>query len=100
MTGPFWLELVVANGSLNIYVTDRSGVPVETSGGKGVATAHTDGKGTRIDLRPAGGNRLAGTGKLRLKRSTVVFITVDLRGLRPHRAVFRPLEHVAGGAER
>lgn len=100
MAGPFWLELVVANGSLTVYVTDRSGAPVDTSGGKGAATAHTDGRGTRIELRPAGGNRLAGRGKLKLKHSTVVFITAHLRGEKPHRAVFRPLERVTAGAER
>ena len=100
LAGPFWLELVVAKGSLTVYVADRSGVPVDTSGSKGTATAHTDGKATRIELRPAGGNRLAGKGGLKLKHSTVVFITADLRGERLHRAVFRPLERVTAGAER
>jgi hypothetical protein len=28
MAGPFWLELVVAKGSLTVYVADRSGVLV------------------------------------------------------------------------
>lgn len=100
MAGPFWLELVVAKGSLTVYVVDRSGAPVDTSGGKGAATAHTDGKATRIELRPAGANRLAGKGKLRLKHSTVVFVTADLRGEKPYRAVFRPLERETAGAER
>jgi hypothetical protein len=99
LAGPFWLELVVAKGSLTVYVTDRSGVPVDTSGGKGTATAHTDGKATRIELRSAGGNRLAGKGKLGLKHSTVVFVTADLRGEKPYRAVFRPLERATAGAE-
>ena len=99
MAGPFWLELVVAKGSLTVHVTDRSGASVDTSGGRGTATAHTDGKGTRIELRPAGGNRLAGTGKFKLKHSTVMFITADLRGEKPHRAVFRPLERVTADAE-
>ncbi len=100
IAGPFWLELVVGKGALTVYVVDCSGVPVDTSGGKGKATAHTDGKATRIELRPAGGNRLAGKGKLKLKHSTVVFIAVDLRGERPYRAVFRPLKGVTAGAER
>jgi hypothetical protein len=100
LAGPFWLELVVAKGSLTVYVVDRSGVPIDTSGGRGTASAHTDGKATRIELRPAGANRLAGKGKLRLKHSTVVFVTADLRGEKPYRAVFRPLERAAAGAER
>jgi len=100
MAGPLWLELVVATGSLSVYVTDRSGTPVDAKGGKGTATVHTDGKGTRIELYPTGGNRLAGKGRLRLKRSSVVFVAVDVRGEKPHRAVFRPLEEVAANAQR
>jgi hypothetical protein len=100
LAGPLWLELVVAKGSLTVYVTDRFGTPVDTSGAKGSATAHTDGKGTHIELRAAGGNRLAGRGQLKLKRSTVVFITADLRGKKPYGAVFRPLERAAAGTPR
>jgi hypothetical protein len=99
LAGPLWLELVVGKSWLAVYVTDRVGASVDTSGAKGRATAHTDGKGTHIDLRPAGGNRLAGNGRLKLKRSTVVFVTVDLRGKKPYRAVFRPLERAATGIE-
>lgn len=95
LAGPFWLELVVAKGSLTVYVTDRSGAPVDTSKGRGSATAHTDGRGTRIELRPAGGDQLAGKGRFTLKRSTVVFVTAHLRGEKPHRAVFRPLQGAA-----
>jgi hypothetical protein len=100
MAGPFWLELVVAKGSLTVYVADRSGVPVDTAGGHGAATAHTDGKATRIELRSVGGNRLAGKGNFRLKHTTVVFITADLRGEKPYRAVFRPLRRTTASAER
>ncbi len=100
LAGSFWLELVVTKSSLTVYVTDRFGGPVDTSGAKGSATAHTDGKSTRIELKPEGGNRLAGRGRLKLKRSTVVFVTADLRGKRPYRAVFRPLEPAAAGSSR
>jgi hypothetical protein len=100
MAGPFWLELVMAKGSLTVYVTDRSGLPVATAGGHGAATAHTDGKATRVELRTTGGNRLAGKGKLRLKHSTVVFITADLRGEKPYRAVFRPPKRATAGVGR
>jgi hypothetical protein len=92
LAGPLWLELVVGKSSLTVYVTDRLGTPVDTSGAKGSATVHTDGKATHIELKPTGGNRLAGRGRLKLKRSTVVFVTADLRGRKPYRAVFRPLE--------
>jgi len=95
MAGPLWLELVVGKSSLTVYVTDRFGSPVDTSGAKASATVHTDGKATHIELKPAGGNRIAGRGRLRLKRSTVVFVTADLRGKKAYRAVFRPAEGAA-----
>lgn len=91
LAGPFWLELVASKGALTLYVTDRAGKPVDSVGGKGKAGLHTDGKATQLELRPAGGNRLEAKGRLNLKPTTVVFVTVDLRGERPHRTVFRPL---------
>jgi hypothetical protein len=100
LAGPYWLELVVANGSLTVFVTDRSGHPIDTAGGAGTATAHTDGKGARVELRSAGGHRLAGKARLKVKRSTVVFVTVHLRGEKPHRAVFRPSESDATDSDR
>jgi len=95
LAGALWLELVVEKSSLTVYVTDRVGAPADTSGAKGSAIVHTDGKATHIKLNPAGGNRLTGMGRLKLKRSSVVFVTADLRGKRPYRAAFRPLEGVA-----
>jgi hypothetical protein len=91
LAGPYWLELVASKGTLTLYVTDRAGNPVDSVGGKGKAGLHTDGKATQVELRPAGDNRLEGKGRLTLKPTTVVFVTVDLRGQKPHRTVFRPL---------
>jgi hypothetical protein len=100
LAGPLWLELVVGQSSLTVYVTDRLGTPVESSGASGRATVHTDGKRTRIELKPAGGNRLAGKVQFKLRRSTAVFLTADLRGEKPYRAVFRPLEGAAASSPR
>jgi hypothetical protein len=91
LAGPFWLELVARKGALTLYVTDHAGNPVDSVGGKGKAGLHTDGKSTQVELRPAGGNRLEAKGQVNLKPTTVVFVTVDLRGQKPHRTVFRPL---------
>jgi hypothetical protein len=60
LAGPFWLELVVAKGSLTVYVSNRNGTPIDASAGKGTAVIHTDGKSTRVDLKPVGGERLGG----------------------------------------
>ena len=91
LAGPLWLELVVAKGTLAVYVMERTGKAVNTVGGKGQAGVHTDGKATQVDLQPAGENRLEGHAKFSLKATTVVFVTIDLQHEKPHRAVFRPL---------
>ena len=92
LAGPFWLELVVAKGSLTVYVSDRNGKPIDASTGKGSAVIHTDGKSTHVELKPGGGERLVGKGRVKVKRTTVIFVTAALRGEKAHRAVFRPVE--------
>jgi len=92
LAGPFWLELVVAKGSLSLYVSNRSGAPIDASTGKGAAVIHTDGKSTSVELKPGGGNTLVGKGRLKVKRTTVIFVTAALRGEKAHKAVFRPFE--------
>ena len=92
LAGPFWLELVVAKGSLTLYVSNRSGAPIDASTGKGTAVIHTDGKSTRVELKPGGGNKLVGRGRVKVKRTTVIFVTAALRGEKAHRAVFRAFE--------
>ena len=92
LAGPFWLELVVAKGSLTLYVSNRSGAPIDASTGKGTAVIHTDGKSTRVELKPGGGNKLVGKGRVKVKRTTVIFVTAALRGEKAHRGVFRASE--------
>jgi len=94
LAGPFWLELVVAKGSLTLYVSNRSGTPIDASNGKGSAVIHTDGKSARIELKPGGDDKLVGRGRVKVKRTTVMFVTVALRGEKAHKAVFRPFESV------
>ena len=92
LAGPFWLELVVAKGSLTVYVTDRSGTPIDASTGKGTAVIHTDGKSTRVELKPGGRDQLVGKSRFKVKRTTVIFVTAALRGEKAHTALFRPFE--------
>ena len=77
--------------AISIRVRDRAGTPVDTAGGKGKAVVHTDGRAVTIELHPAAPNVLSGRGRYRLKRSTVVYVTVDLKKERAHRTIFRPL---------
>jgi hypothetical protein len=73
-------------------VTDASGMKqLSTAGGKGKAVVHTGGRHTSIDLMPSAPNILVGRGRYRLSRSSVVYVTVDLKHERARGAVFRPL---------
>lgn len=94
LAGPFWLELVVAKASLTLYVMNLSGTPIDASNSKATAVIHTDGKSTRVELQPGGGNKLLGKGRIKVKRATVIFVTVAQRGEKAHKAVFRPFEPV------
>jgi len=90
--GPYDLELVARNGEIRVYVTDHSGRPIETAGGRGKAVVHTDGKGVTVPIQPGRANLLKAKGRFKLKRSSVIFVTVHLRGAKPQKSVFRPLD--------
>ena len=96
--GPYHLELIANAGEIIVYVTDHGGRPVETAGGKGKAVIHTDGHGMTLPLGAVDGNVLKGKGRFKLKRSSVVYVMVDLRREKPHNATFRPLVAAPPGA--
>lgn len=96
--GPYHLELIAGKGEIIVYVTDHRGAAVAGAGGKGKAVVHTDGRGTTVALQPGAGNVLSGKGRFKLKRSSVVYVTVDLRRAKPQKAVFRPLRAMPAGS--
>jgi hypothetical protein len=89
--GPYLLDLRADGREIAIRVSDHSGQPIDTAGGKGKAVVHSDGRAVTIELHPAAPNLLSGRGRYRLNRASVVYVTVDLKKERPHRAIFRPL---------
>ena len=89
--GPYHLELIAGKGEITVYVTDHSAQPIDTAGSKGKAVVHTDGRAVTIPIQPAQANLLKGKGRFKLKRSSVIFVTVHLRGAKPQKTVFRPL---------
>ncbi|PWT74452.1 MAG: hypothetical protein C5B46_04065 [Proteobacteria bacterium] len=92
MAGPYYLELVARRNEIFVYITDHAGAAVGSAGGKGKAVVHTDGHGLTILLAAADGNVLKGAGRFKLKRSSIVYVTVHLRRAKEQKAVFRPLE--------
>jgi hypothetical protein len=59
--GPFHAELTAKGSTVELYVTDTANKAVAVDGYKGLAVLAVGGKSERIDLAPAGGNRLTGT---------------------------------------
>jgi hypothetical protein len=59
--GPFHAELTVKGNTVELYVADTANKGVAVDGYKGLAVLLAGGKSERIDLAPAGGNKLTGT---------------------------------------
>lgn len=56
-------EIVAKDGKLIVYVSNH-GAPVDTAGASGKLTVLAGSAKSEIDLKPAGDNRLQGTGSL------------------------------------
>jgi len=59
--GPFHAELTAKGSTVELYVTDTANKAVAVDGYKGLSVLAIGGKSERIDLAPAGGNKLTGT---------------------------------------
>ena len=60
--GPFHAELTAKGSTVELYVeTDTANKAVAVDGYTGLAVLAIGGKSERIDLAPAGGNKLTGT---------------------------------------
>lgn len=59
--GQMHVELIAKGATVDVYVADGAGKPVDASGYKGLAILVVAGKPARIPLAPAGGDRLTGT---------------------------------------
>src|SRR5215212_121510 len=64
--GGFHLEVVPQGATLAVYLRDHGDKEVRTDGYKGTAIFMIDGRPERIDLAPAGENRLTGTASVPL----------------------------------
>jgi hypothetical protein len=59
--GAMHVELITKGPTVEVYVSDGAGKPVDASGYKGLAILVVGGKPARIPLAPAGGDKLTGT---------------------------------------
>ena len=58
--GSYHVELVTKSSTVEVFVTDGADKPVISEGLQAVAILITGGKALRIQLKPAGENRLSG----------------------------------------
>lgn len=72
-----WLELVVRNKDVMLYVLDEAKKPVSASQVSGTVTVLADGKMHKVELSPAEGNSLHG--ELPVASSGRVFATASLK---------------------
>ena len=72
-----WLELVVRNKDVTLYVLDEAKKPVPASQVSGTVTVLADGKMHKVELSPAEGNSLHG--ELPVGLSGQVVATASLR---------------------
>jgi len=74
-------ELVAKGGDLVLYVTDHDEKAVDTAGGKAEAKVLVGGKNYMVQLLPAGGNTMKGTGPfVAAKGMRVLVKTTDVAG--------------------
>ena len=76
--GNHHVELVVKDTTLSVYLFDESDKPVNAQGAKATGIFVIDGKPQRIELKPDGGNRLAGTAPLLLPTTLKGAVQVTL----------------------
>ena len=97
MAGPYHLELVARDKEVVVYVTDHGDKEIGTEGGVAKATLQIGKAKTRtsVELAPAGGNTLKGSGDFVVKPETVIVVFVKLPGQEPQSARFTPLKPVA-----
>ena len=76
--GNHHMELVAEDTTLAVYLYDRNDKPIDAQGAKATGIFVIDGKSQRIELKPDGVNRLAGTAPTNLPPSPKGAVQVTL----------------------
>ena len=87
-SGHHHLELLAADGSLQVYVTHTDGKPQAVKNAKAAATVLSEGKTERIEMTPKQDNLFVGNGNFTAGAGTVVVITITLPDHQPEQARF------------
>lgn len=74
------LELVVADGKIDVYVSDHDDKPLAAKDMTGKAVLLAAGKKLEVPLAPAGGNRLSGAAQVAAGTKASAIVTVEEGG--------------------
>lgn len=72
------LEIVVADGALEVHVTHEDGTPQDVKNAKATAVVLSEGKKQDVTLTPGGTNVLKGTGEFKAPKGTTVVVTLTM----------------------
>lgn len=75
MAGPYHLELMPPGNEVVVYVTDHGDTKIPTAGWNAHLITLTKGKKTRIQLKPAGDNKLVGKARLQAGAQAVLNVS-------------------------
>jgi hypothetical protein len=93
MAGPYHYELVVGEGTLQVYLTDHADQPLSSQGVSGNAVVLHGGKAT-IPLTPAGEHHLEGQGDFESGSDMKVVISLTFPDRNAWQARFTPWERM------
>jgi hypothetical protein len=96
MAEMYHFEVVVANGELQVWVTDHGNQAIPTEGASGSAVILAGTAKLNVDLAPAGENRLRAKDKRIVAASNGrIALTVSMKGQRALQVRFAPVEQAA-----
>lgn len=82
-SGHHVLEIVAADGSLQLHVAGEDGKPEDVKDAKATAAILSGGKKEDVVLAPAEPNFLKGTGAFKAAKGTVIIVTLSMPGHDP-----------------
>jgi hypothetical protein len=85
-SGHHHLEVVAKDGGLEIYVEGEDGKPEDVSKAKATAVVLAEGKKHDVELTPAAGNLLKGSGSFKAAKGTTIVITLTMPDHKPEQA--------------
>jgi len=86
--GNYHVEAVAKDTSLSVYLYDERNNPVDATGARATGIFVVGGKSQRIELKPVGANRLAGTASVPMPATLKGAVQISLPGEKPLQAKF------------